>query len=175
MIIFLVLENLMKSIICKKKHRILFLCILSALFLVTYDMAKISQNYADRCEKLTLKRKLTYDSLEDTSHISREENLMIQRSLNLDRVCEQLKTNMEQKCTLKNHFLQDPNTGTIYCFLHKVASSTWMSFFSRLENDANFLERAKETGKYYKVLYSQNSRFENEFSFDLDCRQITSQ
>ena len=175
MVIFLVLENLMKSIICKKKHRILFLCILSALFLVTYDMAKISQNYADRCEKFTLKRKLTYDSLETTSYISREENLMIQRSLNLDRVCEQLKTGREQKCTLKNHFLQDPNTGTIYCFLHKVASSTWMSFFSRLENDAKFLERAEETGKYYKVLYSQNSRFENEFSFDLDCRQITSQ
>ena len=94
MIIFRVLENLMKSIICKKKHRILLLCILSALFLVTYDMAKISQNYADRCEKFILKRKLTYDSLEATSYISREENLMIQRSLNLDRVCEQLKTNM---------------------------------------------------------------------------------
>ena len=94
---------------------------------------------------------MTYESLKVSDKYSEEENLMIQRSLNIDKVCGQMRNVMTQSCSIKNHYLQDPNTGTMYCFLHKVASSTWMSFFARLENDSEFLRVAEETGKYYKV------------------------
>ena len=138
-----------------KKQKICILSLFAAIFLLPIYFITIWNN-AYKCENLKIKKRLTYDSLIVSHRNSKEENLMIQRSLNIDQVCEQMTNVMTQSCSLKNHYLQDPNTGTIYCFLHKVASTTWMSFFARLENDSEFLKRAQETGKYHKVLFSKN-------------------
>jgi len=74
----------------------------------------------------------------------------IQESSNLSCSFQSKVSKYSQEINL-NNFLRELNTGTIYCYIHKVASSTWMSFFARLENNTNFLRYAEKTGNYYKV------------------------
>ena len=38
----------------------------------------------------------------------------------------------------------------------KVASSTWMSVFTRLEDDPDFRKKVEEDGNYYQVHFCQN-------------------
>jgi 3-mercaptopyruvate sulfurtransferase SseA len=53
--------------------------------------------------------------------------------------------------TLGRSFLLDPEkTHTAYCFNHKVASTTWMALYARLDGDEEFLEEMKRTQLYYK-------------------------
>lgn len=104
--------------------------------------------------------------------------MMERRVSHIVDVCSQLQASSNFSCSYQNkvskynqeinlnNFLREFNTGTIYCYIHKVkeenlccilsnflkvASSTWMSFFARLENDSKFLSYAEKTGNYYKV------------------------
>ncbi len=50
-----------------------------------------------------------------------------------------------------NSFLLDTEkTRSAYCFNHKVASTTWMSLYARLEGDEEFLAEMERTKLYYK-------------------------
>jgi len=49
------------------------------------------------------------------------------------------------------NFLQDPHTGTVYCYAHKVASSTWMSVFAKVEGDPRFLSMVEKDSGWYRV------------------------
>jgi hypothetical protein len=115
----------------------------------------------------------------DTSRLSVELE-MLARSDHIQEVCRnyQLREDDNQDCgyrskdqsfdqNIENHFLADPRTGTVYCFIHKVgfsllftcvlsfamqvASSTWMSLFARLENNMKFLKQVEKDGNYYQV------------------------
>ena len=68
---------------------------------------------------------------------SDEENQMNNRSCHIHNICNRIK--ITQSCTyfesvsgnynqqLTNHFLQDPNTGSIYCYIHKVSTMTHLT------------------------------------------------
>ena len=62
------------------------------------------------------------------------EVLMLDRLSHIDGVCKNINTS-EGIGTFspKNHFRRDQNTGTIYCFLHKVGSTAWHSVFRKLD------------------------------------------
>ena len=62
------------------------------------------------------------------------EVLMLDRLSHIDGVCKNINTS-EGIGTFspKNHFRRDQNTGTIYCFLHKVGSTAWHSVFRNLD------------------------------------------
>ena len=70
---------------------------------------------------------------------------------------------------VSDSFIRDPNTGTIYCFIHKVwdftiflfcsiashlqvASSTWMSLYTSFEHKTSIREEILESHQYYKVI-----------------------
>lgn len=50
-----------------------------------------------------------------------------------------------------SNFLLDAHSGTLYCYAHKVASSTWMSVFAKAEGDPRFLSMVEKTGAWYRV------------------------
>ena len=104
---------------------------------------------------------------------------MERRISHIQDVCQSVQISSNFSCSYRSResqysqdinldqFLREFNTGTIYCYIHKVnntfsslfakyfslkvASSTWMSYYARLENDRRFLSYAEETGSYYKV------------------------
>lgn len=69
-------------------------------------------------------------------------------------------------------FIKDPNTGTIYCFVHKVrwhlsqrmnymlciweleqvASSTWMALYTQFEGDHGIKQEILRSQQYFKVV-----------------------
>ena len=59
---------------------------------------------------------------------------MLDRLNHIDEVCNSINSS-ERIGTFspKNHFRRDQNTGTIYCFLHKVGSTAWHSVFRKLD------------------------------------------
>ena len=91
-------------------------------------------NTGPDCEKAHSKKIQFYENLEQKNVSSEKEREMQQRILYIRNVCQQIENpnKKSQSCTLfeswdktrnqkiKKHFIQDPNTGTIYCFLHKV-------------------------------------------------------
>ena len=50
------------------------------------------------------------------------------------------------------NFLSDPRSQSLYCVVHKSASTTWMSLFARVyrDQDPDFVSNMEETGAYYR-------------------------
>ena len=48
------------------------------------------------------------------------------------------------------HILLEPKSRTAYCYIHKVASSTWMSFFTHLHKEEKRFKALIHFGKYYR-------------------------
>jgi len=121
----------------------------------------------DRVEKVLEKeRRLSrIEKSSETSNITQVEKAMLKRSAHIRAVCQDMRGNKERDdCGLKyeskefsfsqylkKQFLFDHKTGTTYCFIHKVASSSWMALFARLENNPSFLSWVSQTGSYYTV------------------------
>ena len=62
------------------------------------------------------------------------EVLMLDRLNHIDEVCNSINSSERiGTFSAKNHFRRDQNTGTIYCFLHKVGSTAWHSVFRKLD------------------------------------------
>ena len=57
-------------------------------------------------------------------------------------------TRYDQKIDTR-YWMVDPKSRTSYCFNHKVASTTWMAVFAKLQGDEEFLKQAEEDGMYY--------------------------
>ena len=54
--------------------------------------------------------------------------------------------------TVSNNFLVEPRSRSLYCVVHKAASTTWMSLFARIyrDEDEAFVSELERTGAYYK-------------------------
>ena len=112
------------------------------------------------CKKMKRKPKMVIMSKENMSF---EEALMLERLNHVKKVCEEISAPSNDFCSFKSKYLdydqaisgrnhiQDPNTGTIYCFNHKVASSTWMSFFARIQSRTQQFQNIIKSEQYYKV------------------------
>ena len=112
------------------------------------------------CKRLRQKEEVVTAPKENLSF---EEALMLERINHVKNVCQEIESASNDFCSFKSKYhdddqaisgrnhIQDPNTGTIYCFNHKVASSTWMSFFARMQSRTRQFQHIIETEKYYKV------------------------
>ena len=74
-------------------------------------------------------RSRNYDSVEVDIEIEMQDRLN-----HIANVCKSINIsdNVETFST-QNHFRRDQNTGTIYCFIHKVGSTAWHSVFRNLD------------------------------------------
>jgi len=127
-------------------------------FLGSYNNAKICNEAGNKLE-----RKNNSNILGDENEIT---VMMKNRTDHIRNICERYESEEDNSCVFagrdvfmkqdihnKNHFLKDPKTGTIYCFNHKVASSSWMSVYAHLENNPKYLLDMMKTRNYYKVQY----------------------
>ena len=48
------------------------------------------------------------------------------------------------------NILLEPKSQTAYCFIHKVASSTWMKLFTNIHKDEKRFKAIIHFGQYYK-------------------------
>ena len=132
--------------------------IVLAFSLFIYYLSYLMKNRS--CQGLRQKKVIETEKKEN---ISFEEALMTKRLNHVKNVCEEIEAPSNDFCSFKsknwdydqtiierNH-IQDPNTGTIYCFIHKVASSTWMSFFARMQSRSQQFKFIIESEKYYMV------------------------
>ena len=113
-----------------------------------------------RCKKERQKQLIIEVQQENLSF---EEALMMERSNHVKNICQKLQAPSKDFCSFHSKHriynqaitgsshLQDPNTGTIYCFNHKVASSTWMSLFARMLSSSQNIQNIIESEQYYKV------------------------
>ena len=126
--------------------------------LLLYNLSHLMKNR--RCKGLRQKQEIEKAQKENRSF---EENLMLERSNHVKKVCKEIRATSNDFCSFKSKYheydqaisgrnhIQDPNTGTIYCFNHKVASSTWMSFFARMQSRTQQFQNIIKSEKYYKV------------------------
>ena len=142
----------------RKKWKIEILWTLLIFLLLLYSLSHLMKNR--RCKGLRQKQEIENAPKEN---ISLEENLMLERLNHVKKVCKEIKATSNDFCSFKSKYheydqaisgrnhIQDPNTGTIYCFNHKVASSTWMSFFARMQSRTQQFQNIIKSEKYYKV------------------------
>ena len=140
-----------------KKWKIKTLLTFTVLLLL-YNLSSLMKNRS--CKKMKRKPKMVIMSKENMSF---EEALMLERLNHVKKVCEEISAPSNDFCSFKSKYLdydqaisgrnhiQDPNTGTIYCFNHKVASSTWMSFFARIQSRTQQFQNIIKSEQYYKV------------------------
>jgi hypothetical protein len=48
------------------------------------------------------------------------------------------------------HILLEPKSHTSNCYIHKAASSTWMSLFTQIQKEEKRFKSIIHFGKYYK-------------------------
>ena len=85
-------------------------------------------------------RRQKYDSIEVDIDIEVE---MQDRLNHIDNVCKSINiSDRDETFSTQNHFRRDQNTGTVYCFIHKVGSTAWHSVFRNL--DQYFSEHSGE-------------------------------
>lgn len=55
--------------------------------------------------------------------------------------------------TLGQNYLIDPKTKSVYCFVHKVASSSWMALYAKLyrDRDPEFVAEIEKTGSFRRL------------------------
>ena len=51
-----------------------------------------------------------------------------------------------------DHILLEPKSRTAYCYIHKVASSTWMKLFTHLHKESKRYQAIIHFGQYYKYV-----------------------
>lgn len=54
----------------------------------------------------------------------------------------------------------EPRSRSLYCVVHKAASTTWMSLFARVyrAEDEDFVERMEKSGAYYKSVRGKKAK-----------------
>ena len=51
-----------------------------------------------------------------------------------------------------DHILLEPKSRSAYCYIHKVASSTWMKLFTNVHKESKRYQAIIYFGKYYKYV-----------------------
>lgn len=62
-----------------------------------------------------------------------------------------LGTSSQFTQSITKHFLIEEKSKTVFCFNHKVASSTWMYFYAQVDHDPSFLKQLEKTGMAYLI------------------------
>ncbi|TRY70203.1 hypothetical protein TCAL_09643 [Tigriopus californicus] len=60
-------------------------------------------------------------------------------------------TSSQYSQSITKKFIIEEKSKTVFCFNHKVASSTWMTFYAKVDNDPRFLADMERTGMSYKI------------------------
>ena len=148
----------LNKVMIRKKWKVESLLTFLAFILLFYYISYLLKNRS--CKRLRQKEVVV---TEPEEKLNFEEALMLERLNHMKNVCQEIEAPSNDFCSFnskyhddhqaisgRNH-IQDPNTGTVYCFNHKVASSTWMSFFARIQPRTQQFQHIIETEKYYKV------------------------